>query len=134
MLSNDELAALDLKALTAFWTSVVGKEILQQRGRVHRELPFTVRFSASDLAQAGLKSDVVEDEFVVVQGVVDLAVVLSGEIWILDFKTDEVRAGELADKSRLYEPQLKLYALPWSCPVKSGCWISKGFLFQESPV
>ena len=114
VLSNDELAALDLKALTAFWTSVVGKEILQQRGRVHRELPFTVRFSASDLAQAGLKSDVVEDEFVVVQGVVDLAVVLTGEIWILDFKTDEVRAGELADKSRLYEPQLKLYALALS--------------------
>jgi ATP-dependent helicase/nuclease subunit A len=52
-----------------------------------------------------------EAEFVVVQGVADLAVLLPGEIWLVDFKTDEITANELREKKRLYEPQLKLYAL-----------------------
>jgi ATP-dependent exoDNAse (exonuclease V) beta subunit len=46
----------------------------------------------------------------VVQGAADLAVVLPGEIWLLDFKTDAIGPNELADKARLYAPQLKLYA------------------------
>ena len=51
-----------------------------------------------------------EDEFVVVQGVADLVVLLPEEIWLVDFKTDEIAADELPEKKRLYEPQLKLYA------------------------
>jgi ATP-dependent exoDNAse (exonuclease V) beta subunit len=35
---------------------------------------------------------------------------LPEEIWLVDFKTDEVRSGELTEKARLYAPQLKLYA------------------------
>jgi len=37
-------------------------------------------------------------------------VLLPAEIWLVDFKTDDVRAGELEMKKRLYEPQLRLYA------------------------
>ena len=51
-----------------------------------------------------------EDEFVVVQGVVDLVVLLPEEIWLADFKTDEITANGLPEKKRLYAPQLKLYA------------------------
>jgi ATP-dependent exoDNAse (exonuclease V) beta subunit len=32
------------------------------------------------------------------------------EIWLVDFKTDEVRTDELARKMQIYSPQLKLYA------------------------
>jgi ATP-dependent exoDNAse (exonuclease V) beta subunit len=46
----------------------------------------------------------------VVQGVVDLAVLLPDEIWLVDFKTDEFRADELAEKTKTYTPQLRLYA------------------------
>jgi ATP-dependent exoDNAse (exonuclease V) beta subunit len=63
---------------------------------------------------------------VVVQGVADLAVLLPEEIWLLDFKTDEVRANELAGKIKIYEPQLKLYASAlkkiYSRPV-TNCWL-----------
>ena len=51
-----------------------------------------------------------ENEFVVVQGVADLVVLLPEEIWLVDFKTDEVSPNELAERRRHYEPQLKLYA------------------------
>jgi ATP-dependent helicase/nuclease subunit A len=50
------------------------------------------------------------DEFVVVQGVADLVVLRPDEIWLVDFKTDRVRPRELADKSKQYEPQVRLYA------------------------
>ena len=41
-----------------------------------------------------------KNEFVIVQGIVDLAVILPGEIWVIDFKTDEIRHGDLVAKTR----------------------------------
>src|SRR5208282_319520 len=70
------------------------------------------RFSPVELhAIAGVESAAgLDDEFVVVQGVADLVVLLPKEIWLLDFKTDHVHANELPAKLKIYEPQLKLYA------------------------
>jgi ATP-dependent helicase/nuclease subunit A len=128
ILAADELTALDLGNIAAFWTSSVGKKILAQRKGVQRELPFTVKFSPAEVdaiigatTPPGLK-----DEFVVVQGVADLAVLLPEEIWLVDFKTDEIKPRELAERRRLYEPQMKLYAKAlariYSQPV-SNCWL-----------
>lgn len=78
---------------------------------VRRELPFTARFSPAELAALGLmKGEMGTDEFVVVQGVADLAVVLPEEIWLLDFKTDRMKAEMVEEKRAHYAPQLKLYA------------------------
>jgi ATP-dependent helicase/nuclease subunit A len=52
-----------------------------------------------------------DGEFVVVQGYVDLAVIRSDEIWLVDFKTDEVNGPELEAKRADYGRQLRLYAL-----------------------
>jgi ATP-dependent helicase/nuclease subunit A len=38
-------------------------------------------------------------------------VLLPNEIWLVDFKTDEIVSDEVEAKTKLYEPQLKLYAL-----------------------
>jgi ATP-dependent helicase/nuclease subunit A len=126
-LSAEERAALDLKALADFWNSPPGRQIRERAGFVKRELPFTARFSAVELDGIfGTKSPHLEGEFVVVQGVADLAVLLPEEIWLLDFKTDEVRANELAEKTKTYAPQLKLYAAAlgkiYSRPV-TKCWL-----------
>jgi ATP-dependent exoDNAse (exonuclease V) beta subunit len=51
-----------------------------------------------------------DGEFVVVQGVADLAVILPREIWLIDFKTDAVELNELTGKAKFYTPQLKLYS------------------------
>jgi ATP-dependent helicase/nuclease subunit A len=129
ILSADERAVLDLDALADFWDSPPGRKIrAQPPNSVKRELPFTARFSPAELAEiTGTKTEAgLEDEFVVVQGVADLVVLLPEEIWLLDFKTDRVRAGELPEKAGLYEPQLKLYARAlakiYSRPVASG-WL-----------
>jgi len=111
-LTPDERAALDLSALAEFWDSALGQKIVAHTAEVRRELPFTARFSPAELAaitgrppEAGLA-----DEFIVVQGVADLIVLLPKEIWLIDFKTDEFGEAELPVKIKTYTPQLELYA------------------------
>jgi ATP-dependent helicase/nuclease subunit A len=129
VLSAPERAALDLEAVAAFWNSADGRKIRgQPPDCVKRELPFTAKFSPAELDKIiGTKPEPgLADEFIVVQGVADLVVLLPKEIWLVDFKTDEVRANELPEKKRLYEPQLKLYAQAleriYARPV-TVCWL-----------
>jgi ATP-dependent helicase/nuclease subunit A len=128
VLSSDERAALDLKAVAAFLNSGPGQEIRKQAAKTKRELPFTAKFSPPELSEIiGTKSEAgLEKEFVVVQGVADLVVLLSQEIWLVDFKTDEIRASELPEKTKFYAPQLKLYTRALSKiygrPV-TNCWL-----------
>ena len=60
---------------------------------MRRELAFTAKFSPKELDEIpGTKSDPkLDGEFVVVQGIADLVVLLPKEIWMVDFKTDEIR-------------------------------------------
>jgi ATP-dependent helicase/nuclease subunit A len=113
-LSAEETGALDFVALSDFWQSETGRRIRARAGCVKRELAFTARFEAAELealAGTGRSGVAGPDDFVVVQGVADLVALLPEEIWLVDFKTDEVNPGGLAAKTKLYEPQLKLYAL-----------------------
>jgi len=128
VLKEDDFKLLDFEALAAFWASDLGCKIRAQAGFVHRELPFTARFTPQELAALTGESIVpgLEREFVAVQGVADLAVLLPQEIWLIDFKTDAVKAGELGHKAKLYSPQLQVYAQAltriYRRPV-SECWL-----------
>ena len=76
-----------------------------------------------------------QNEFIVVQGVVDLAVLLPEEIWLIDFKTDRVAPKQIAARAQEYEPQIRLYAGALSriyCRPVSGCWLY--FLTQKKSV
>jgi len=113
LLTPDERAALDFAALADFWESPLGQDIGDQEADwVKRELPFTARFGVGELAGMSGRTlePIPDDEFVVVQGVADLVVLRPDEIWLVDFKTDRVRPGDLAAKSKEYEPQVRLYA------------------------
>ncbi|HSH16424.1 MAG TPA: PD-(D/E)XK nuclease family protein, partial [Verrucomicrobiae bacterium] len=112
-LSAEELASLRWDDLAAFWQSDLGRSLRQESVRVRRELPFICRLTAEDLQAFELPpvAAVPSGEFVVVQGVVDLAVMREDEIWLLDFKTDRVTPATLAAKVAAYKSQLQLYAL-----------------------
>jgi ATP-dependent helicase/nuclease subunit A len=116
ILSREEVDWLNFNSLFKFWRSDFGKQILANQNYVHRELAFTARFSPAELSRTAKTSDKPmpakdwENEFVIVQGVADVAVILPKEIWLLDFKTDRVAADELAEKTKMYESQLNLYA------------------------
>jgi ATP-dependent helicase/nuclease subunit A len=127
-LSADETAALDLEALAEFWNSETGQKFRVSAVAVRRELPFTASFSPAELDDVlGRTPDPkLKDEFVIVQGIADLAALFPNEIWLMDFKTDAVRAKELPEKVEHYSPQLKLYARAlekiYSRPV-THCWL-----------
>ena len=104
---------LDLPALGSFWCSDLGGQLRDHREEVRREWAFTAGFTAKELRSVGIPiADGVEgDERIVVQGVIDLAWVRPGEIYVLDFKTDRVRAEGVRTKANDYRPQLAIYAL-----------------------
>ena len=112
ILSASEIAALDFDSLLRFWQSDFGKKIQASAAHVKRELAFTARFSSEELPREANDGAMAQlrGEFVIVQGVADLAVILPKEIWLLDYKTDRIGAGEAKERGRFYEPQLNLYA------------------------
>jgi ATP-dependent helicase/nuclease subunit A len=127
-LKPEEFDLLDFKALTAFWTSDLGRQIRANSARVRRELSFTARFTPAELT--ALTGEDMEpsltDEFIVVQGVADLVVVRPHNLWLLDFKTDQIKREETSVRAKAYEPQLKIYAAALSRIYRrevSGCWL-----------
>ena len=127
LLTAEEIAQLDLTAIAAFWQSDLGKQIRQQSEHVRRELEFTARLTPQEVTGIStVAPELFDEDFVVVQGAADLAVLLPGEIWIVDFKTDQFPESQLDNKTKLYEPQLRLYATALSriygCPV-SGVYL-----------
>lgn len=111
-LTSCEAEVLDFDGIAAFWESDTGREILEHRDKVERELSFTARFEASELARyvPAAASPDLENEFVIIQGIADLAVILPGEIWLLDFKTDRIDAREIEERAKTYTPQLRIYS------------------------
>jgi ATP-dependent helicase/nuclease subunit A len=110
LLSEEEFACIDFDGLAQFWQSSVAREIVCRHHLVRRELPFTARFAADDFADVSPDFAPPPGEFVIVQGVVDLAVISEDQIWILDFKTDHVTVAAVNNKVSEYRPQLALYA------------------------
>lgn len=112
-LTEAEAGVLEVDALVRFWTSPLGTRIREAESWVRRELEFTVRFTPAELASAGVPvtAGLGADEAIVVQGVVDLAVLAPEAILVVDFKTDAVTSAGVAAKVEAYRPQLRLYAL-----------------------
>jgi ATP-dependent helicase/nuclease subunit A len=138
-LSSEEVQALDLPAIIEFWQSDLGVRIQGHPTEVQRELPFTGRFTAGDLESLGVPvaAGLGPAEYLVVQGVIDLAVLLPDRIWLLDFKTDRVSDNDLADHISRYRAQLRLYAVAleriYRRPV-TECWLHFLHLRRSVPV
>jgi ATP-dependent helicase/nuclease subunit A len=112
ILTEEQRGSLDLPGLFAFWDSDLGRKFRAQTSSIKRELAFTARFSPAELARLTLQPlpEGLDQDFVVVQGVADLVALLPREIWLLDFKTDDLRPKELNQRVELYRPQLKIYS------------------------
>src|SRR5436190_15759370 len=99
VLGPEEAEAIDAKGIAKFWSSDVGVQLLKHSDVLRREQPFTARFTSEELRAIGLSNDMFPaDEFVVIQGIADIVVFLEKEIWLLDFKTDDVRAATVDEK------------------------------------
>jgi ATP-dependent helicase/nuclease subunit A len=113
LLRPDQLPLIDFPGLSAFWTSDTGRELLANAENLRREFPITYRLIADDLIDAGLpnKIEIPPGEFLVLQGVADLLMLGRNEIWLIDFKTDSIRAADVHSAMERYLPQLVLYGI-----------------------
>ncbi len=103
IISEEEAEAIDIKKIYAFTKSAMWDEMKHAK-EVHKEKPFYINLPAKDVYEVDI------DENVLVQGVIDLYYIMeSGEIVLVDYKTDRVKeAEELVDK---YSEQLRIYKM-----------------------
>lgn len=112
-LTATQAALLDLDGLWGFWGSEFAGQIRAHARFVHREFPFTARLRPTDVERfqgTSAVSGFAADDFQIIQGIVDLVVLAPDQIWIVDFKTDRVSAGEAGARGMEYRYQLGLYA------------------------
>ena len=116
ILTRQELDAIDFRSLERFFASTLGKRIRaagvsrELPSPLMRELPFTMRLSASAFSDKIIQNTgAPRNDIVVLQGTID-CLVREGERYLLvDFKTDAVRAGDEWVAARRYEWQVRLY-------------------------
>jgi len=100
--------ALERDKLARFFASPFAARMLAS-GNIMREKKFTLRIPAWEFAQGDplIKPEDVQDEYVVVQGIIDCAFEENGALVLLDYKTDRVDA--LATLRERYGGQLAYY-------------------------
>ncbi len=107
LLTKEQAESVDLSAIQHFFRTPLGQRLVRAP-RVHKEVPFTMAVPARKAYP-----DLVEDygEQVLVQGVIDCLLEEEDGFVIIDYKTDEIRAGQLAEVVQRYQGQLNLYTL-----------------------
>lgn len=124
-LSDDLRGRLNLKKLEGFLKTDEAQAMAQAavRGDLYREKPFVMSIPATEVWPELKKEDgsTVQEQDVLVQGVVDVFWIDEEGITLLDYKTDAVK--EPQELVRRYQLQLELYARALSgafdnCPVK----------------
>ena len=82
--------------------------------KLHRELPFTIGLTGSDLARINrleTHQPPDEKETIVVQGVIDLFAETEEGLWLIDYKTDYLRPGQEGILLDRYRTQMLYYKL-----------------------
>ena len=95
---------IDIPAIISFFQTEVGRQAFRQPDHVLREWPFTMALPVDEL---GINCP---GESVVVQGIVDFIIPAAEGVVLVDFKTDKISADGVAERAKLYQTQLGLYA------------------------
>ena len=69
---------------------------------------------------------VTNDELIIVQGIIDMLIQTPEGLAVIDFKTDNITAEEVAERAELYRRQLELYGRAASEILKTkllGKWL-----------
>ncbi len=111
LLTVEQAEAVDISAIRGFVCSPLGQRVAA--GKVlQREVPFTMAVPAAkiyDAPETEVKQ--LEQENVLVQGVIDLMIDEGDGYVIIDYKTDRMSPGQAEEAVSRYRGQLDLYAL-----------------------
>ncbi len=101
-ITQEQAAMADQKKIAAFFATELGKKLRAEK-EVLREFKFSI------LDDANQYGDGLEGEKILLQGVVDCALIEEDGITIVDFKTDFVTEETVAERAELYRPQVLAY-------------------------
>ena len=100
---QEQAEGIHRESVLAFFQTELGRRILEGK-EILREFKFSILDAAEGYG------DGLEEEQVLLQGVVDCAIVEDSGITVLDFKTDYVTEDTLEEVSGRYRSQVEAYA------------------------
>jgi ATP-dependent helicase/nuclease subunit A len=103
---------IDTKSILAFFCGDLGRMALDKANRVYREWPFTFALPASEWKDsfAGRNTQYAIRDTIIVQGIIDMLIRTPAGLVVIDFKTDNITAKQVAERAELYRRQLELYS------------------------
>lgn len=116
-ISDEQAGMIRTEGITRFFDTDIGRK-LRSGAEVLREFKFSILEDVSEYS-----SDIL-DEKILLQGVVDCALIESDGITVIDFKTDRVSEETIGSRTDSYRPQIIAYARAleriFQMPVKSA--------------
>jgi ATP-dependent helicase/nuclease subunit A len=109
ILTKAQAEMIDPYKVARFFISPPGRLMQQYRDRMYRELPFTFLLPRALLPKE-LKMMAV-DEPILIQGVIDCLIKTDTSLVIIDYKTNDITAGEVDRLTDHYRTQINLYAV-----------------------
>ena len=101
-ITEHQASMVDSRKIAAFFATELGQKLCL--GEVVREFKFSI------LEDAGAYDPSLKGEQVLLQGVVDCALIEDDGITVVDFKTDAVREENLDSRVEMYRQQIAVYA------------------------
>jgi ATP-dependent helicase/nuclease subunit A len=123
IIESEDHVLIDQTSLEWFASTPLA-DLMRSAGNTYRrEFMFTSAESLGDFDHTVQMSG---EDYVLVRGIVDGILPVAGGIEIVDFKTDAVDAGQVAQRAERYRSQMVLYAKAmarlWRAPVRA-CWL-----------
>jgi ATP-dependent helicase/nuclease subunit A len=103
LITPEQAMLVDCEKIARFFASDFGKRLIQGK-HILREFKFSI------LEDGTFVDDLLSGEQILLQGVVDCALVEDDGIVLLDFKTDQVSGDLLQSRVAQYRPQVETYA------------------------
>ena len=103
LITKEQMQAIDTEKIHRFFVTEIGRELLASRN-VLREFKFSI------LDDANKYYPISSNDKILLQGVIDCALIKDDSITILDFKTDYITESNLQSKIDIYRNQVLTYA------------------------
>ncbi|MBN2843942.1 MAG: UvrD-helicase domain-containing protein, partial [Sedimentisphaerales bacterium] len=108
-LSRAQADGIAIEGIEAFFRSDQGLAMLNNIEHIYREWEFTLAVTADELYTGPYGKNELNNDKVVVRGIIDLLYWNGNAFEVIDFKTDNVTGGDIQKRAEKYRFQLEFY-------------------------
>ncbi|SDE78706.1 DNA helicase/exodeoxyribonuclease V, subunit A [Fontibacillus panacisegetis] len=111
IMTEEQTAAINANRIADFLRGPIG-DLLRRADWIKREMPFSYGLPATNAYPQLVQSEQLDQETVLIQGIVDCLFFVDGKQYLLDYKSDRVHPhmGGISALTETYRFQLELYA------------------------